>query len=118
MKRIKILLALPLILLLATCAYNAQVAQDAYDTLENAKAAYNASLTISAEFYKEGYISEGDKEEIIKVMKAYCNGHNASVIILGEYGKFSELEIDALRLKLPETYFEVEDEKDELDKVD
>jgi len=111
MKRIRILLALSVILLLAACAYNAQVAQDAYDTLEEAKVAYDMSLKISAELCKLGFISDGDKEEIIKVMKVYHDAHNASVILLGEYGKFSIPQLDAIKVKQPETYFEEKDDK-------
>ena len=115
MKKIRILLALPILIFLAACAYNAETAQTSYDTLRDAKTAYDTSMALSAELYNQCILDDGDKERIIKAMTIYCITHNASVAILGEYGKFLDTQIEALKINSPESYFEV---KDELDKMD
>ncbi len=106
MKRIRFLLILPIVFFLAACAYNAQIAEDAYNALKESSIAYDTSLKISAELYNNGFISEGDKNEIIKVMKVYYDAHNVSVIILGEYGKYTIPQLDDIKVKSPECYFE------------
>ena len=99
---------LPLIILtfFVACAYNAEVANDAYDTLEEATLAYDISMKATADVYKQGYIDEERKAEIIKAMDIYQAAHNSSVAILKAYGKYSDEEIEKLKIKPPAIYFE------------
>ena len=106
MKKLKFLLISVIMLFLASCAYNVEVAEDAYKALEKSATIYDQSMTVSASLYEQGIVSEFDKERIIESMEIFCIAHNASVDVLAAYGKYTDKEIGRLRIKLPGCYFE------------
>lgn len=59
--------------------------QGAYNALNVSKSTYDATLTTAAELYKEGQITDADKEKIIEYGNAYMLVHNEAVEALLDY---------------------------------
>ena len=83
MRALKVPLILLLALMLLSCANS--FTKNAFDTLSISKETYNSTLSIAGDLYKQGLMSEEQKNEAIKLGNAYKLVHNEAVGALLNY---------------------------------
>ena len=69
-------------MILAACA---TFTTDAYRSLTVSYQAYDATLASMGDLYREGRITEAQKDEAIKIGRAYKLAHNGAVAALSKY---------------------------------
>ena len=85
MKKFKLSLIIMLALILSACAYNASLVKTSYDTLQVSSVAYDTSMKIVSDLYKQGKLSEEKKAEIKEIATVYSEAHNAATEALADY---------------------------------
>jgi len=83
MRALKVPLILLLALILLSCA--SSFTKNAFDSLSISKETYSSTLSISGDLYKQGLMSEEQKNEAIKLGNAYKLVHNEAVSALLNY---------------------------------
>ena len=82
MNKISWLSAAALALFLCACV---TFTTDAYRTLVVSQQSYDATLSAMGDLYREGKITEAQKDEAIKIGRAYKLAHNGAVASLAKY---------------------------------
>jgi len=86
-----ILLLGMMFLVAAACAYNIGLVQSTYTLLSVSKTSYDTGMKICADLYRQGRITEREKETIIAVGTVYAESHNLAVKALADYEKTKDL---------------------------
>ena len=81
------ILMLGMIFLLANCTYNIGLVQSTYKLLLTSQISYDTGMQIAADLYRQGRITEREKETIIAVGTIYAESHNLAVQALADYEK-------------------------------
>ena len=76
---------LPLIALIFIFGCAESFVQNSYKTLSVSKEAYNSTLSMAGSLYKQGLMTEAQKDEAIKYGNLYMQTHNESVNALLTY---------------------------------
>lgn len=87
MKR-KALWMVPLLLVIVSCA-TVSFQKAAFVTLSESKDLYELSMTVVADFQKQGIINQVKRDQINKAAKIYKEAHNVAVDALAVYKKTS-----------------------------
>lgn len=97
MNRRKISLAISLIMLLTilSCVANRSYVKNSYDILAASQSSYDMALSIAADVYIRGLMSEDAKASILKAGNVYATAHNTAVDILAKYVESEDLEDQA-----------------------
>lgn len=78
-RKIKLLLLVMVVLLATACSGGM------YKTLVLSQHTYDTTLTSMGELYKEGVITDAQKDEAIKLGRTYMTAHNDAVDVLVAY---------------------------------
>jgi len=79
------------VMFLATCTYNIGLVQSTYKLLLTSQISYDTGMKIAADLYRQGRITEREKETIIAVGTVYAESHNLAVKALADYEKTKDL---------------------------
>lgn len=83
-KRKLMLMAMALVFLVG-CSYNIGLVDTTYKMLKGSKISYETAMKVSADLYRQGRITDREKESIITVGTVYAEAHNAAVMALADY---------------------------------
>jgi len=82
-KAVKVSVSLIFLLTLVACASG--FVKNSFDTLSVSKATYESTLSIAGDLYKQGLMSEAQKNEAVRYGDLYRQVHNESVSALLAY---------------------------------
>ena len=80
-----ILILLVSMAFLVSCTYNIGLVDTTYKMLKGSQISYDTAMKVSADLYRQGRITEREKETIIAVGTVYAEAHNAAVRALADY---------------------------------
>lgn len=74
-------------LFLVACTYNIGLVGSTYKLLLTSQISYDTGMKVAADLYRQGRITDREKEAIIAVGTLYAEAHNAAVAALANYEK-------------------------------
>ena len=84
-------------LMLANCSYTIGLTQSMYKLLLTSQISYDTGMKVAADLYKQGKMTEAEKEAVIEIGTIYAEAHNQAVKALASYEK-TKSDADQVRL--------------------
>ena len=78
-------------LFLVSCAYNISMVDTTYKLLKGSQISYDTAMKVTSDLYRQGRITDREKETIVSVGKLYYEAHNAAVRALADYQRTRDL---------------------------
>ena len=82
-----LILMLGVLFLVVSCAYNIGLVGSTYKLLLTSQISYDTGMKVAADLYRQGRITDREKEAIIAVGTLYAEAHNLAVAALANYEK-------------------------------
>ena len=82
-----LILMLGVLFLVVSCTYNIGLVGSTYKLLLTSQISYDTGMKVAADLYRQGRITDREKEAIIAVGTLYAEAHNAAVAALANYEK-------------------------------
>ncbi|MGB2782901.1 MAG: hypothetical protein WBC50_10270 [Dehalococcoidales bacterium] len=91
MQKRKIMMMMVVLVFLAGCAYNIGLVDTTYKMLKGSQISYDTAMKVAADLYRQGRITDREKETITAVGTVYSDAHNTAVRALADYQRTKDL---------------------------